>query len=45
MVFDERYVGKYVTGSDHDTILEEMCLDVLGKTTRRFSIIGIATLI
>jgi len=34
-----------VTGSDRDTILEEICLDVLGKTTRRFNIIGIVTLI
>jgi hypothetical protein len=45
MVFDERYVGNYVTGNDRDTILEEMFLDVLGKTGRHFSIIGIATLI
>ena len=45
MVFDERYVGKYVTGSDSDTIPEEICLDLLGKTTRPFGIIGINALI
>lgn len=45
MVSYERYIGKYVTGSDRHTIPEEIRLDVLGKTRKLFSIIGISTLI